>query len=145
LDDDDEDDLLKNDDGNPITTTVNAPGGRKKKNVNYSKKSQDDFLKLPAVTRQNAKSFQHYVGPGKSDFVAWTILEDDEQIVEDMMDHPPKNVSPLKTDLPWNVRKKDVPFNDNFFKGFFPSLEGKAKLMDEFFSNPRWNRVDNQN
>jgi hypothetical protein len=137
LDDDDEDDLLNNDDGNPTTTTVNAPGGRKKKNVNYSKKSQDDFLKLPAVTRQNAKSFQHYFGPGESDFVAWTILDDDEQIVEDMMDHPAKNVSPLKTALPWNVRKEDVPFNDNFFKGFFPSLEGKAKLMDEFFSDPR--------
>ena len=123
------------DNGNPTTTTVNAPGGRKKKCKPFKEMARD-FLKLPVVTHQNAKSFQHYFGPGESDFIAWTILDNDKQIVEDMMDHPPKNCSPLKIDLPWDVRKEHIPSNDNFFKGFFPSLEGKAKLMDEFFSNP---------
>ena len=89
MDDDYEDDWLKGN-GNPTTTTVNAPGGSKKNNVNYSKNSQDNFLKLLAVILQNAKSFQHYFGPGESDFIAWMILDNDEQIVEDMMDHPPK-------------------------------------------------------
>jgi hypothetical protein len=94
------------------------------------------FLKPPLPSRKSAKSFQHKYGPGKTDFVAWTILDDDKQIVEDAMDHPPKNCSPLKVNLRWNVHKEKIPFNDHFFQGFFPSLQGKAKLMDEFFSDP---------
>ncbi len=93
-------------------------------------------MKLPFPSRKSAKSFQHKYGPGETDFVAWTILDDDEQIVEDAMDHPPKNCSPLKVNLQWNVHKEKIPFNDHFFQGFFPSLQGKTKLMDEFFSDP---------
>ena len=55
----------------------------------------------------------------------------------DTMEHPPPNESPMKLNVPWSARKEDIQFNDVFFGHFFPSLCGKAKLMDEFYSDPR--------
>jgi hypothetical protein len=66
--------------------------GQKKK-VNHSKESQEVFLKLPLPSRKFAKSFEHKYGLGKTDIVAWTILNDDEQIVEDAMDHHPPEIA----------------------------------------------------
>ena len=57
--------------------------------------------------------------------------------MDDTMDHPPKHKSPLVAEIPWDARKEAIPFNDVFFDHFFPSLAGKARLMDEFFSDAR--------
>jgi hypothetical protein len=133
-------DESEDDDSNNVNnpTTKNTPPGQgQKKKVNHLKQWQEVFLKLPLPSCKSAKSFQHKYGPGETDFVVWTILDDDELIVEDAMDHPQKNCLPLKVNLPWNVHEEKIPFNDHFFQGFFPSLQGKAKLMDEFFSDPR--------
>ncbi len=84
-------------------------------------------MKLPLPSRKFAKSFEHKYGPGKTDFVAWTILDDDEQIVEDAMDHPPRNRLPLKVKLLWNVHKEKIPFNDHFFSRFLPQSTRKSQ------------------
>jgi hypothetical protein len=78
----------------------NTPGQGQKKKVNHLKESQEVFLKLPLPSRKFAKSFEHKYGPGKTDFIAWRILDDDEQIVKDAMDHPPRNCLPLKVKSP---------------------------------------------
>ena len=118
-------------------TGASASRGGRKKKVNYGKESQDEFLQLPIEDRRNAKSFIHKYGPGEDESIVWTILQDDEQILEDTIIHPPKHQSPLITSIPWDVRKEAVSFNDIFFDYFFPSLAGKARLMDEFFKDPR--------
>ena len=53
-----------------------------------------------------------------NDSVTWTILSDDEQLSKDK--------SPFKVDLPWDVMRELIPFNDVFFSHIFPSLVGKA-------------------
>jgi hypothetical protein len=118
-------------------TGASASHGGQKKKVNYSKESQDEFLQLPIEDHRNAKSFIHKYGPGENESIIWTILQDDEQILEDTIDHPPKHQSLLTMNILWDVRKEAVSFNDVFFDHFFPSLAGKARLMDEFYRDPR--------
>ena len=71
----------------------------------------------------DAKSFQHFYGAGESDFIAWTILADTEQIVEDAMVHTAANITPIKVGIPWMYEREKMPFNDIFFNYFFPSLQ----------------------
>ena len=95
-------------------------GGRKKK-VKYGKELQDEFLQLPIKDHRNAKSFLHKYGPGENDCIVWTILQDDKQILEDTIYHPPKHQSLLTMNIPWDVRKEAVSF-----KGFFFIISSKA-------------------
>jgi len=110
---------------------------KKKKKVNHAKESEAKFLKLDVKQREVAKSFQHFYGPGENDFIAWTILADTEQIVEDAMVHPIPDSTPMKVNIPWSNEREKMAFNDIFFGYFFPSLGGKAKLMDELLWDER--------
>ena len=57
--------------------------------------------------------------------------------MEDTIDHPAKHQSPLRRNIPWDVRKEAVSLHGILFAHFFPSLVGKARLMDEFYRDPR--------
>lgn len=48
-----------------------------------------------------------------------------------------KALSPLKKDIPWNPDTKKVDYNATFFEHFFPSVEGKAKVLDEYLWNEK--------
>ena len=99
--------------------------------------SQESFLSLSDETKAAAKTFEHCYGDKPDEKIVWTILGDDEQITTDAMQHPaPEIYSPLKISIPWSRFPKDLSYNDIFFKYFFPSLEGKAELMDEYL----WDR-----
>ena len=84
-----------------------------------------------------AKSFEYVNGKTREDHITWTILADNEEIVEDTMQHTDHRISLLKVNIPWHPDKSILDYNKNFFDHFFPSLKGKSKLMDEYFSNDR--------
>jgi hypothetical protein len=110
---------------------------KKKKKINHAKVSETKFTELDTKEKAEAKSFQHFYGPNADDYIAWTILSDTEQIVEDAMKHPESSSSPMKLNIPWKNNREQMPFNDIFFEYFFPSLEGKSKLMDELLWDER--------
>ncbi|CAB9530025.1 hypothetical protein SEMRO_2714_G335340.1 [Seminavis robusta] len=67
--------------------------------------------------------------------VDWTILGDTEYIQPDQ-DHMkyPEEVE-LKKDIDFGSIANDKPLAPLFFEHFFPSVEGHAKKMDEFFAD----------
>lgn len=66
----------------------------------------------------------------------WDILADDEQILEDPMTHP-EDANPFSIDVPWDPNPDEVDYNSVFFDHFFPDLEGKAALLDEYLADER--------
>ena len=64
-----------------------AAARTKKNKVNYAAKSVNKFLILTTSQKKAAKSFQHFNGSKSDDCITWTILGDQEQIVEDPMVH----------------------------------------------------------
>jgi hypothetical protein len=112
-------------------------GGKKanKKARNPSKESVDAFLELDVKEQSTATEFKHCYGVKDGECITWTILADDEQIMEDSMKHD--NASPMKKNIPWNEKPEEVDYNQIYFEHFFPNVKGKAKLCDEYLSNPR--------
>ena len=95
--------------------------------------SQDNFISLPDDIRANSKTFEHFYGTKPEEKIVWKILSDDEQITQDAMDMQIDEIyNPVKVDIPWSPVLRDVDYNFIFFEHFFPSLEGKAKLIDEY-------------
>ena len=93
--------------------------------------SQDNFISLPDDIRANSKTFEHFYGTKPEEKIVWKILSDDEQIMQDAMDMQIDEIyNPVKVDIPWSPVLRDVDYNFIFFEHFFPSLEGKAKLID---------------
>ena len=100
--------------------------------------SQEDFLSLPDDVRASSKTFEHFYGTKPDEKIVWKILMDNEQITTDAMgEHNDEIYHPIKLDIPWSSMHKDVDYNLTFFKYFFPSLKGKAKLMDEYLGDRR--------
>ena len=127
---------------------TNDSGPRKGKKINYAKQSMAKLMEQGKDQLRNAKTFHHEYGPGPEDKVIWDILGDGEEILEDVMTHPPPDRNAFKVGIPWNKNKKHVDYNDIFFKHFFVDLTGKAKLMDEFLSDERcdfYHTVKNDN
>ena len=99
--------------------------------------SQEKFISLPDDVRASSKSFEHFYGTKPEEKIVWKILSDNEQIMQDAMDLQIDEIyNPVKVDIPWSPVLRDVNYNSIFFEHFFPSLEGKAKLMDEYL----WDR-----
>jgi hypothetical protein len=96
--------------------------------------SLDSFMNLSNDAVLAATTFHHYHGEGDNDFIEWTILREGEEIVEDVMQHD--NTSPFSIDIPWEPGVGAVDYFDIFFNYFFPSLEGKAAVLDKYLSNP---------
>ena len=112
----------------------------KKKKPNYGKESIEAFCNLPVEQQARAKSFNHCWGPNPDEKVTLEILEDDEQITVDPMESSVEEVikaSPMKVDIPWDSDKSKVDYSGTFFKYFFPSVEGIAKKIDDYNSDPR--------
>ena len=127
---------------------TNVSGPPKGKKINYAKQSMAKLMEQGKDQLRNAKTFHHEYGPGPEDKVIWDILGDGEEILEDVMTHPPPDRNAFKVGIPWNKNKKHVDYNDIFFKHFFVDLTGKAKLMDEFLSDERcdfYHTVKNDN
>ena len=69
-------------------------------------------------------------------FIEWTILMEGEQIVEDVMKLPPQMNVPFGLHIPWTQYPRDMNYTDIFFNHFFPSMQGKAAVLDEFLASP---------
>ena len=111
---------------------------RKKKKAKRKKTrkvlSLESFMNLSNNAVLAATTFHHYHGEGDNNFIEWTILREGEEIVEDVMQH--NNTSPFSIDIPWEPGVGAVDYFDIFFNYFFPSLEGKAAVLDKYLSNP---------
>ena len=83
-----------------------------------------------------AKSFNHYYGEGDDDNIKWDILQPGEEITQDSMQHSVDDTSPFKVHIPWKPETANVDYFDTYFTHFFPSLVGKAALLDKYLSNP---------
>jgi hypothetical protein len=139
---------------------------KKKSPSQHARQSIDAFLSLDATAQKTAKSFSHRFGPNPADKVEWQILGDSEQITKCPMEEQaaarstattsiPNNSddssddedgdifpAPLKKQIPWNPNPEKVDYNTIFFENFFPSLQGKANVLDKFLSDPRWGCFD---
>ena len=119
--------------GDEHEQTKNKKGKRKKSRKILSLES---FLNLSDDGVLQATSFNHYYGEGDAMFIKWDILQEGEEITQDAMQHSVADTSPFLVDIPWKPETSAVDYFDTFFKHFFPSLEGKAALLDEYLSNP---------
>ena len=130
---DSDDDLIlseqEDNDENPLPK-------KKKKKVTKKVASLRSFLDMSDECVLEAVTFDHYYGEDEGDFIRWDILKDGEEIVEDMMHHPP-TASPFAIDIPWSPSVHKNNYFEIFFEHFFPPLEGKAAVLDEYLSDER--------
>lgn len=68
----------------------------KKGKRNFFKESEDEFLAMDTEEKKSATSYIMRYGQGEEDFLAWTILKEDEQVSECEMDKFRAN-SPVPT------------------------------------------------
>ena len=111
----------------------------KKKKKKKSRKilAIESFLGMSNESIVNANTFRHFHGDGDGDFIEWTILKEGEEITTDVMQHEPQDGSPFSTEIEWHPSSNRVDYFDVFFSHFFPSLKGKAAVLDQYLSNPR--------
>jgi hypothetical protein len=115
------------------------PKARKKKKKKKTRKvlSIESFLSMDDEGVKNATTFHHFHGEGNDDYIEWTILKEGEEITTDIMQHQPQDASPFSKDIEWHPQTMRVDYFDIFFTHFFPSLAGKAAVLDNYLSNPR--------
>ncbi len=113
----------------------------KKKDSTFAKESVDAFLNLSVDEHKTAKTFNYKFGPNENDSIAWTILQDDEDITTDTMSDEVKKLPPFKKDIPWESNQSAMDYSKIFFEEFFPDMDGKAKRLDEYLRHPNsgWN------
>ena len=128
-----EDGLDEFGDGEKGEKSKSKPGkkkeSRKVRCVREFLQQDDDWVKEATV-------FDHYYGEKDEDFIRWTILKEGEEITHDVMQHPDK-IDPFLIDIPWWATTERNDYFGIFFQHFFPSLEGKADLLDKFLDDPR--------
>lgn len=90
-------------------------------------KSDEDIAK--------AQSYRHFYGEEDNQYIEWTILQEGEEIVDDVM-QPSQPSAVFNKDIPWSRYPKDMNYTDVFFDHFFPSLQGKAQVLDEYLASP---------
>jgi hypothetical protein len=99
--------------------------------------STKDFCALPNDILADAKVFDYHYGPDNDEIIKWQILEDGCHIGpdEDFLVVP--EASAFKKAIAFDPADPDsCDYNKVFFDDFFPSIEGHARLMDEFYSDP---------
>jgi hypothetical protein len=115
--------------------------GKKKKKKNKKKRSVIEmkwFMNQQTdADIKEATSYKHYYGEKDSEYIEWTILRDGEEIVEDVMVAPPTYATPFGYNIGWSRFPKDISYSNIFFDHFFPSLVGKAAVLDEYLASPR--------
>jgi len=133
----DDDDLVLEDSSDDEDAADGSTKKKKKKKKSRKVLALESFLDMSDEGVLAATSFNHYHGEGDDEFIQWTILMEGTEISEDVMKHPPKDTSPFNVNIPWSQETSKVDFFDIFFKHFFPSLEGKAAILDKYLSDPR--------
>jgi hypothetical protein len=83
----------------------------------------------------HATTFDHYYGESNEDFIRWDILKEGEEISEDVMEHDTRDRSPFNNEIPWIPSMIGNDYFEIFFKYFFPSLQGKAAVLDKYLSS----------
>lgn len=124
-------------DNNGMGDGSTKPKARKKKRKTRKVLSIESFLAMDDVAVKNATTFHHFYGEGNDDYIEWTILKEGEEITTDIMQHRPQDASPFSKDIEWHPQTSRVDYFDIFFTHVFPSLAGKAAVLDEYLSNPR--------
>lgn len=118
---------------------VDTPQG-KQKAVHYVKESFDYFSSLSTEMQAIARSFTCKYGKEDNNKIEWRILSETEQITVCPMEGT-LDQELFHEDISWSSDSKEVDYNSILFEKFFPSLEGKAKVLDEFLrrdsKNPR--------
>jgi hypothetical protein len=91
---------------------------------------------MPVENQRDAREFDLKYGKEDDDVIKWTILSEEEQITECPMEGEEeiKNKDVLKEDIPWDADPSKVDYCKILLEKFFPSLEGKAKVLDEFLT-----------
>ena len=107
--------------------------GKKEKKWNeLLTESQNNFCALDDNTKASAKSFSMRYGNDADEVVQWKILSEVEQITEGCMNHPDTDDTSFNYNIPWDQDPNKVDYNKVLLDHFFPSLVGKAKVLDEF-------------
>ena len=125
-----------NDVDNDINGDNPATSNKKKKKISRKVASLQSFLNMSDEGVLDATYFDHYYGEGEKDFIRWEILKEGDEIVEDVMQHPTAE-SPFAIDIPWTASKSLNDYFRIFFEHFFPSMKGKAAVLDKYLSDER--------
>ena len=131
--------LLDSDDNDDEEETGDAASNNKKKKKKKKTRKVvgiQSFLNMSDQAVLDATTYDHYYGEGDGDYIRWDILKEGEEITEDVMIHE-TDTSPFTVNIPWSIATSGTDCFDTFFKYFFPSLEGKAAVLDKYLSNPR--------
>jgi hypothetical protein len=119
---------------------VVPPTQGRQKTVDYVKESYDYFSSLSLEMQAIARSFTFKYGKEDENKIEWRILSEAEQITVCPMEGKSDD-EVFHEDIPWSSDPNEVDYNTVLFEKFFPSLKGKAKLLDEFLrrdsKNPR--------
>ena len=104
--------------------------------INYVEESYKHFSAMPIENQRDAREFDLKYGKEDDDVIKWTILSEEEQITECPMEGKEeiKNKDVLKEGIPWDADPSKVDYCKILLEKFFPSLEGKAKVLDEFLT-----------
>ena len=114
--------------------------------------SYKTFSNLESCLQAIASNFELKYGDGNKDKIIWKVLSEKEQITVCPMEEEraskegtiPSDESPFLEDIPWDRNPSNVDYNSILFEKFFPSLEGKADVLDEYLSHTSTN-PDNPN
>ncbi len=129
-------DLVLHDSDDDIEEEDGANKPKKKKKVTRKLQSLNSFLNMSDDGVLDATTFDHYWGEGDNDFIRWEILKEGEEISEDVMKHPPPT-SQFSINIPWTPTISRNDYFQIFYDHFFPSLVGKAALLDKYLSSER--------
>ena len=108
---------------------------KKKKKVSKKVESLLSFISMSDEGVLHATTFDHYYGESNEDFIRWDILKEGEEISEDVMEHDTRDRSPFNNEIPWIPSMIGNDYFEIFFKYFFPSLQGKAAVLDKYLSS----------
>jgi hypothetical protein len=126
------------------------PAASSKKSRDFIGESYKSFSELDTDLQAAARHFELQYGEGEDEKVVWKILSEKEQITVCPMEEAlagdsagdgcsPLEDSPFLDDIPWDKNPNNVDYNSVLFEKFFPSLKGKAAVLDEFLSHPSTN------
>jgi hypothetical protein len=97
----------------------------------------EDFCSLPTTSIETAKVFSLKFGKEEDECIEWQIMADNAFIGPDEAELMVPDRPEFQKDFAFDPdHPNDFDFNKCFFKDFFPSIVGHAKIMDEYYCNP---------
>jgi hypothetical protein len=101
------------------------------------KESIKTLCTLEIDTLSSTKKLDLRWGPGNDEVINWKILADGEHITKDPLDVLNSSVDYVSAAAQDNELSNDTDLNDFFFDQFFPSVVGRAKIIDQFHADHR--------